>query len=695
LVIFSDALLTMATTQLQEAFEDAADNVVSSGLRDALVPVAGATAAEDVVELAQDALRVAAEVFGPIPDSSRRRIRQAMFRIVAPLPPSAQAQFSEQIADALFIPNQDALDALRNELATIAGERFLLFTQKILLRVLDRFLEFVEDVIRAVQQLVVAFARTLDRLVQDLIGLVNGLLGEIAALGHSVELAIGAAGAKYDAFFAALAGSDSRGQLAEAVAKALVDVALDVLRDNPVYKALPTDVRTGARATMRGLIRGAIDQGWIGDIADGLLDAKGSLDDFVAEVRALDPSDGLASGIATILLDRIEDAVKDALPVDGISVPVAFQVAWEVDVPYFDVGSGRWRTAHYEYRRTVALGRVEIGLSGAWTALRNTIEAMQWFETLVGQIAGEVQDLLAKEHRLSQKRGEIATKQIEQSQASDHLWDESLPLTNARVAAPAAGSLVRSDTVLEIVLDAAPPSWLGLGSNEQQRVLVWLNDELLDLHQFEVHEQPEGTAPRLHFVPGSLVGAWGNRVALPPDQAALVTAPSARAMRRRTHAPATIGGFELVQTRGGLPDGASRLLQGPGHLPPRLGRLPLGALRPPPGALTLRRPLPVSDLRDGINTVLVVVVDAADQRRTAKHAFFASMPLTTKPEDREPKLPAGIRKVTGVPMPSTSRALMTPKRDRRASARKAACEVRAKMGSKLVAGTTHQDEEPS
>ena len=582
LVIFGDGLTTLAAAQLRDALEEAADTVVESGLRDVLAPLTGGTAAEDVAELAEDALRVAAAVFGPLPDGARQRIRQAMFQIVAPLPPSAQAPFAAQLADALFVPNQAALDTLRDELAAVAAERFLLFVQGLLAKLAERFLAFVEEVIRTVQELVTAFVAFIDGLVRQLSDLVSRLLGEIAVLQERIDQALLDLGTRYDALFGALADDDARARLSGAVADAIIDRALDVLADNPIYKGLPGDVKTTARSTVRELIRDAVDQEWIGDIARGLLDAKGTVDDFVEEVRDLEPGDGLVSGIAGILLGRMEDAVTLILPGGGIAIPIGFDIEWDVDVPYFDIGRGRWRTAHYEYRQRIALGRIEIGLGGVWSVLADVVLGVQVVEQAVNQLAGKVEALLLAELDHARKSEEAALAAADKGHAETQQRDAAQPLTGVRIVTPAAGRVVQSDTTLEIELDAAPLSWLGLGDQEQARVLVFLNDDVLDLRRFEVRQSQDGLIDRLHYTPGSLVGAWGQRVALPPDRLLPVKAEGRRVRHRGAAAPmARSAKARRRPLAPGIPAVAGS--NGP--------RLDLATLLPPvPPRLTLRVP---------------------------------------------------------------------------------------------------------
>jgi hypothetical protein len=93
----------------------------------------------------------------------------------------------------------------------------------------------------------------------------------------------------------------------------------------------------------------------------------------------------------------------------------------------------------------------------------------------------------------------------------------------------------------------------------------------------------------------------------------------------------------------------------------------------------------MSDVRDGINTVLVVMVDGHGQRQVAKQAFFASAPLVSKDDKREPKLPVGIRHVTGMPAKVESRALIVPRKERSRAFAKATENARPAFASALVA----------
>ena len=79
--------------------------------------------------------------------------------------------------------------------------------------------------------------------------------------------------------------------------------------------------------------------------------------------------------------------------------------------------------------------------------------------------------------------------------------------------------------------------------------------------------------------------------------------------------------------------------------------------------MILKRSITVGELKDGINTLVVVAVDSKE-RSVAKLGFLASAPLAAKQEKGQPVLPKGIRSSTGLPVVTKSKALTTPKQQR-------------------------------
>jgi hypothetical protein len=87
-----------------------------------------------------------------------------------------------------------------------------------------------------------------------------------------------------------------------------------------------------------------------------------------------------------------------------------------------------------------------------------------------------------------------------------------------------------------------------------------------------------------------------------------------------------------------------------------------------PPEIVLRWPVKLEGLRDGINSLVVVLLDGRKGRQIAKQAFFAAAPLT-EPPGKKIHLPAGLASITGKPIASNSLALGIPHKARQAAVR--------------------------
>ena len=140
LVVTADILLAEAQKNVRDLLLQAAQQ---AGQPDGLATVFQGNAdvqlaAEDVLELVQDALQCGAEVFGPLPDERRSRIRNLLYAALDPLGGATPDTLLQQLNDPAMVPNLSVLESLATELGDLACERFVLFVQGLLTRIVDR-----------------------------------------------------------------------------------------------------------------------------------------------------------------------------------------------------------------------------------------------------------------------------------------------------------------------------------------------------------------------------------------------------------------------------------------------------------------------------------------------------------------------------------------------------------------------------
>src|SRR5712692_3536686 len=144
LVITGDIFMAAVLAQMQTACGHAADSL---DRRPSPFQRIGIQPSPELKELFATTLRIGGEVFAPLPEETRTRIRHILYEIMEPLPPSAQQGFVDQLRKDFFIPNQDHLDELKDELLAISRDRFGLFVEKVLGAAGDLLLDVIQDFI--------------------------------------------------------------------------------------------------------------------------------------------------------------------------------------------------------------------------------------------------------------------------------------------------------------------------------------------------------------------------------------------------------------------------------------------------------------------------------------------------------------------------------------------------------------------
>ena len=110
LVVTADVLSATAEERMSELLLSAADSLhdlhLADHLESALANAGIVVDLQDVEELVEEALRVGADVFAPLPTDTRARIRELMYGIIQTLPPGQSTAFQNQLKSSGFIPNE-------------------------------------------------------------------------------------------------------------------------------------------------------------------------------------------------------------------------------------------------------------------------------------------------------------------------------------------------------------------------------------------------------------------------------------------------------------------------------------------------------------------------------------------------------------------------------------------------------------
>ena len=694
LVVTTDIMLAAAQAQMHGILNGLADSVdAPNGIVKQLSKAANLPVpVSEIAELTADALRIGAEVLGPLDEAQRSKIRSLMYEVIDPLPSTAGAGFLQELGDGAFIPNNDAMMALAAELAAVGGERFLQFVAKLIELIGTKILEELAEVLEAAQRQVEQWIDDAQQALEDMQRRLGQLLADIERLAREVAEQFDQAAESLLGALTPLATRSGRRKFKSKLAAEIVDQALAVLTDNHVYRTLaPPDLKRA----MRGMARDAVEQALDNDVIDGVLDIVGGLaeelDSIMDDVRELDPDRDLAQQIGNLVINRLTDAIYDNLGRDP-HIRVAFDV---------DVLGVRYR---------ISLGRVDVPVEAIVDGLRRAVRDLDAFEDAVRDAAQSLSSAFTKEVRLQ----EVEAERADVGAKSERLRRQRTALEAAprgvRILSPTPGAAANGEVRIRIEVQGLSREAVLDEDDRPDSVHVFLNGRELPLTSFSVAElgpAPQATsdvarkanrfdpradlALRPHWAASKLdkIGAKGTpRGGLRALDASLVKGQSRKTDKfpftmSGADALATVRGNRLAALAAAAP-GAARIRsaapkQAESPMPPaRRGERRFGSpitvtqidrltVLSPLG-IVLSRTVPGAGLEEGINTLIVSITLAGGQRVEASCAFFvegaAARPAKPKPgESRLPrKNPRNIRDLT--PQKIAGKFALPPKKDR-------------------------------
>jgi len=625
--IFFDQLLQSMTT----ATAHAAAHI--DGPKDPFRAI-GIAASPELRTLFADTLRIGGEVFAPLPPDVRARVRHILFEIMEPLPPGDAKAFVDELADQFFIPNSEHVEELRDELLAIARDRFGRFVEKLLVNAGDAMIQaiadFLEQAAAAIEQWAKGLADAIGRLGDE----IATLQREIAALAGEMEAAFGVAMDSVQSLLETLSSGAMRTNLKNQIVDEVYRRAKGVLTDNPIYQALPRDLRRAARGLLKDSVRALVGNPLVDPVLDAIGGVAGALDDVVDDVRALDPHQPLAPQILELMLSHIEDAVRDRF---GTKPHISVGFTFEYD--FFG-----------HHAESFELGRIEIPFSAFFGLMRDAVGALVGLDDALEQAAADLAAAFAKQFQIESKQAQQATKVHDRTRLSRIDAEFTAVPKQIAVLSPAPSSVHRGDVSVDIHLGGVPLSYLGLGQDEQERVFVFLNDDLvpakaLVVGRAEATKQPDllGKDVALDTLPGfdaatrtfrgadvtiQLNGVGGN-----------AAAPTALAR------PGSLG----VERRAGKagPAGTTRITTQLANVSP--GRLLTGTQQRKlaaqlPSGTEISFSIALGDLTQGTNTLTVVVID----RGGTRYQQIVSFGVAAPPRDRPGKPPIRLPDRPGI-----------------------------------------------
>ncbi len=655
LVLVGDGFMAALQADMQRACEYAAGQMSS---RNDPFKAIGLSASPALKALVADILRVGGEVFGPLPEDARRRLRFVLYDVMETLPPTAAAQsdFLENLSDQFFIPNQEYVDELSDEMLSISLDRFQLFVERVLQSGGEFILDAIEAFIKQMTEAVLKWAKDLGSAIKDLLDRIAHLDELIQDLKVQAQQAFDRATEELDALLEMFSARGFRDRLRSAIVNQIYKDAKAVLADNPVYRNLPRDIRKSIRRALKDFIQDTIEGPLLDPIFDAIGTIAGELDSILDDVQELNPHEPLGPQLLDLLVDRMEDSIRDMFGGARPNINVGFTVT------VFGMSQ------HF------SLGKVKLSFTDLFRILREAIDYLSFYESQLEAAAGELGKAFSLAIDIQSKQDERSIKHDERNRLDRIRGEFTAQPKTITILNPVQSLVYDDDVEVQINLGGVPASYLGLDKGEQQRVLIFLNGRLIPPQAlardvpFAKLDAPELRGPinlqdlARSNLPGVLVAGKSARIQLsapssnqdvPANTSLLRSLPTGSLIRSTDQGKKILSARPVVRqtvkrSSGGHPvttTSMTNVLPGRRMTATKRGRLQQTL----PAGTTLEFRADRAHLVPGTNTLVVVVIDPGGQRYQQAVSFgVTSAPRKGKqtPGARLPEVPGRKQKST-------------------------------------------------
>lgn len=663
LVAVGDVFMACAQDGMADILNEVADSLDQPGGIVAVLEqaVGGAIDVDDIADLVSDALRVGAEVFGPLDADTRATLRRCMYEIIDMIPPDADEAFLAELADGRFMPRYEPMMRMAGVLAEVGVERFLLFVEGFLIRLAGRLLEELAEFVVAAAEQVIAWINGVFSAIAEATQRLLELAAEMAQLAAEAVEHFAASGERLLESVATLSSSSARNRMVDRLVDQTVDGVIDALKDSGLWGLISwnADLRRSARATAKAALREVLKS----DIVDAILDGVGGvaqhLDDILDDVRELDPDRPLAGQLTEMILDRLEETVDSA-----IGNSVEFRVRFSVDFGEI-------------YRGTVNLGKFRLDIGPILDVARDVARGLDGLEDAIRDAAAALEAAFTAEAALADREREHDAVGTEKRRLEQYATEATPGVLGLEILSPTVGAVVDGPSHIEIKVTGLPASILESGNGVPPRMHVLLNGVGLDVDALQVTEHESVSLPNLSNL---IEIPDGLRATLPFTQQVTTTGLSAglgrlgplsaddvRPGTKRTDAnkaPAPATAFPIGRQAGRVRQAQPSRSGGDPGLP-SLGRIGAGTARgmgrtvppsvkrraSPSHALIVQRSLLPGHLVDGLNTLAVVVIAPSGERLTDAVTFLGEAALSESPPPKpaEQKRPGRDTPRTEIP----------------------------------------------
>ncbi|MEM7119181.1 MAG: hypothetical protein AAF614_42580 [Chloroflexota bacterium] len=486
LVVTYDVLMAFAMAEVSTQFANMAEEADQpNGLAEQLAQLINLQSEQDfIAEVMEDTLQIAAQVFTPLPDPTRARIRNLLYIIIDSVPPNPGDDWLDDLLNnpAIQEATYEAMFDLTIEIGGILAENLMRFLSLVLIKIAEKSLAILYDYVDAGLEQIEEWLEELAEVAQALYSWFLSLPQQFAALAAEIEAAIDEALDLIADTLNLFANEQRQQTLINAIETKYQEIVMAVLTDNPIYQNTPefpsfdlfgvqiptkSDIAAGfaefaAENVVAVFVQPILDLA-VAPLATAQLTLLEEVHELVLALRDIDSSQNITAQVTDLVLDWLAAQIREAFAEEDPGV-------------------------EFNNLFGISLGFVGFPLDDLVATVRSTVRSLAAFETVIRNLVDQIQTILEAEEMEAALRLQEEAERIRQQEVEMMLTESHLTNVDVLILEPSASAEYRDDLEIEIFLEGVPYSYLGLGEATVPRVFMLLNDEQLALSEFTVEE---------------------------------------------------------------------------------------------------------------------------------------------------------------------------------------------------------------
>lgn len=428
----------------------------------------------EFIQLLADSIEIGGKVLGPLPDNVRKKLRTVLYQVFEPLPPGTEKDFMAKLGDDFFIPDEELMKQLTKELVKISKERFLEFVKMFILKAGEYVLNKIEDLIDEIQKLILEWEKELAKAISEIAAYLINLENEIIELNQRIINRWIAAENSLRHLLNNLSSSGLKNRFKNDCIQYFLNPAFNALEENLIYQSLPANLKSDIRDSVETTVAASIYSPLLQPVFNIISEIAEEVENFIPDFKNLNPEDNLPEQVMSLILDKMEDNIRGRFSGSNpfISPVIYFRYkVWVIDSLF----TGHWETQSVH----IPLGRIEIRLNDFIFLIKNGILSLNYYHNLLNQACFELAKALAEEMQLLAKNLLKEEKKNELQKLNSLNSDMENKPKEILILSPLQYEHFSNAVHIKIHLGGVPVSYLGLREHEIQRVLIYVNGELI------------------------------------------------------------------------------------------------------------------------------------------------------------------------------------------------------------------------